>query len=239
MSRTIRLFDLIGILRARKTPVTALDLASELGVSQRSIYRDIETLRTLGAPLDGEAGVGYCLRKGFFLPEFAFSSDELDALVLGLGWVRQRADPALAQSSESALAKVLSARSDGSVTNDGPPALAPAASISERVDPPQAALLRDAIRRHRKVEIRYEDARGAVSDRTIWPIAIVYFDDVRVLAAWCEHRSAFRHFRLDRLHLTTMSEERYPGRRQSLMVRWRQQDRDWRSILTISDTPNG
>ena len=108
--------------------------------------------------------------------------------------------------------------------------------MSERVDPPQVALLRDAIRRQRKVAISYEAAQGSLSDRTIWPIAIVYFDDVRVLAAWCEHRSAFRHFRVDRLHLRTISEERYPGRRQSLMTRWRQQDRDWRSILTVSDT---
>ncbi len=236
MSRTSRLFELISVLRARRTPVTAPYLARELGISQRSIYRDIETLRSLGAPIDGQAGIGYCLREGFFLPEFAFSSDELDALTLGLGWVRQRADPALAQCSESALAKILSARKNGTVTSGEPPALVTAASASERVDPPQAALLRDAIRRQRKVAISYEDAQGSLSDRTIWPIAIVYFDDVRVLAAWCEHRSAFRHFRVDRLHLRTISEERYPGRRQSIVTRWRQQDRDWRSILTVSDT---
>lgn len=104
MSRTRRLFDLINILRARRLPVTALDLATELCVSQRSIYRDIDMLRSLGAPLEGEAGLGFCLRQGFFLPEFAFSPDEMDALVLGLDWVQQRADPVLAQSSKSALA---------------------------------------------------------------------------------------------------------------------------------------
>jgi predicted DNA-binding transcriptional regulator YafY len=169
------------------------------------------------------------LREGFFLPQFAFSPDELDALILGLGWVRQRADPALAQCSESALAKILSARNNGSSMSDEPPALVTAASASGLMDPPQVALLRDAIRRQRKVAISYEDAQGSLSDRTIWPIAIVYFDDVRVLAAWCEHRSAFRHFRVDRLHLRTILEARYPGRRQSIVTRWRQQDRDWRS----------
>jgi predicted DNA-binding transcriptional regulator YafY len=235
MSRTSRLFELINLLRARRTPVTALHLARELGISRRSVYRDIEALRSLGAPLDGQAGIGYCLGEGFFLPEFAFSSDELDALILGLGWVRQRADPALAQGSERALAKILSARNNGPATSGEPPAVT-AASVSERVDPPQVALLRDAIRRQRKVAIGYEDAQGSLSDRTIWPIAIVYFDDVRVLAAWCEHRSAFRHFRVDRVHLRTILEERYPGRRQSLIARWRQQDRDWRSMLTVSDT---
>ena len=236
MSRTNRLFEIINVLRARRTPVTAQHLARELGISQRSVYRDIETLRALGAPIDGQAGVGYCLGEGFFLPEFAFSSDELDALILGLGWVRQRADPALAQGSESALAKILSARRNGQATGEEPPALVTAASTSEINDPPQVALLRDAIRRQLKVAISYEDAHGSLSDRTIWPIAIVYFDDVRVLAAWCESRSAFRHFRVDRLHLRTISEERYPGRRQAIVKQWRQQDRDWRSILTVSDT---
>ncbi|WP_404336943.1 helix-turn-helix transcriptional regulator [Sphingomonas sp. MMS12-HWE2-04] len=236
MLRTNRLFELIAILRARRSPVTAFTLSSELGVSQRSIYRDIETLRTLGASIEGEAGIGYCLREGFFLPQFAFSPDELAALALGLGWVQQRADPALAKSSESALAKILAARSSGH-SIEGAPVLAPAASVSERVDPPQVAALRDAIRRQRKVEIRYEDAQGAASDRVIWPIAIVYFDDVRILAAWCERRSAFRHFRVDRLQVTTVSEERYPGRRQAIIARWQEQDRDWRTLLTVSDTP--
>ena len=92
MSKISRLFEMLGMLRARRRPVTALELAEELGVSERSVYRDVETLRLLGAPLDGQAGVGFVLREGFFLPNFAFSPEELDALVLGLGWVRERAD---------------------------------------------------------------------------------------------------------------------------------------------------
>ena len=239
MSRTSRLFELIGVLRARRMAVTASELADELGVSQRSIYRDIDTLRALGAPIEGQAGVGFALREGFFLPQLAFSPDEMDVLVLGLGWVRERADPALARSSESALAKILSARSQGAATGHEPPALVAAASLSRSADPLQVAVLRDAIRRQRKVAIAYQDAQGASSERTVWPIAIVYFDDTRVLAAWCERRSAFRHFRVDRVQVTAVSEERYPGRRQSLVVQWRQQDRDWRSILTVSGTGAG
>lgn len=235
MSRTGRLFELLGILRARRIPVTALDLADRLGVSERSIYRDIDTLRALGAPIDAQAGIGFCLRDGYFLPEFAFSPDELDAIKLGLSWVQQRADPALAHGSESALAKILSVGKAASATSDEASGLITAAPSSELVDPPHAASLRDAIRRQRKVEISYEDAHGSLSDRTIWPIAIVYFDGVRVLAAWCEQRSAFRHFRIDRLQLTTVLQERYPGRRQSIVKQWHEQDRDWRSLLTVSD----
>ncbi|WP_182083866.1 YafY family protein [Aureimonas sp. ME7] len=235
MARTTRIFELLAVLRARRVPTTALELARELGVSSRSIYRDIETLRAIGAPIDGQAGVGYLLRRGFFLPEFAFSTDELDALALGLGWVQQRADPALAGCGESALAKILAARANGPALGQDPPAIVTAASLSARLDPPQVALLRDAIRRQRKVAIGYEDASGARSERIVWPVIIVYFDDVRVLAAWCELRSAFRHFRVDRLHVKETLQDRYPGRRQSIVTRWQQQDRDWRSLLTVSD----
>lgn len=234
MSRTSRLFEMLGVLRARRRPVTALELAQELGVSERSVYRDVETLRLLGAPLDGQAGVGFVLREGFFLPNFAFTPEEMEALILGLGWVQQRADPALVQSSESALAKILSSRTYRPLTADDTPSLVAATPVSERSDPVQVSPLREAIRQLRKVSIRYEDIAGSVSERVVWPITIVYFDDVRVLAAWCESRSAFRHFRVDRVRAATVLDERYPERRPSLMRRWREQDRDWRSFLTVS-----
>lgn len=234
MSRSSRLFELINILRSHRMPVTADDLARQLGISPRSVYRDIETLRSLGAPVDGQAGIGFRLGGGFFLPEFAFLPEEIDALILGLGWVRQRADPALARNSESALAKILATTGSPSVGLEDLPPFFAAASVSQRIDPPQVAQLRDAVRRQRKVKISYEDARGSISERTVWPIAIVYFDDVRVLAAWCEARAAFRHFRVDRVRLSTMLEDRYPGRRHALVQKWRQQDRDWRALLTIS-----
>lgn len=226
MSRVSRLFELVSVLRSRRLPITAFDLAKTLNVSQRSIYRDIETLRSLGAPVDGQAGIGYALGSGFFLPEFAFSSDELDALTLGLSWVLKRADPALANGAKTALGKILSAAKHDPLPGEEAPNLITAASPPERADPPQAALLRDAIRRKQKVKISYTDNDGKRSQRTIWPIAIVYFDDVRVLAAWCEHRAAFRHFRLDRLQVTVVLQVLYPGSRQLLVRRWRQQDRD-------------
>ncbi len=234
LSRTSRLLELLGTLRARRTPVTATDLARDLEVSQRSIYRDIDTLRSLGAPIEGQAGVGYFLGTGFFLPQLAFSPDELDVLILGLGWVRERADPALARSIESALAKIFSAKDSLAGATQDAPALLAAASPSRDVDSPQAAVLRQAIRGQKKLRINYQDARSAWSERTVWPIAIVYFDDVSVLAAWCERRSAFRHFRTDRISAASVLDDRYPGRRQTLYATWRLQDRDWRSLLTAS-----
>lgn len=203
------------------------------------MYRDVETLRLLGASIDGQAGVGFVLREGFFLPTFAFSPEEMDALILGLKWVQGRADPALAKSSESALAKINSSRTDRPLTADDTPGLFAAASMSTSADSAQVAPLREAIRQLRKVAIRYEDTAGSVSERVVWPIAIVYFDDVRVLAAWCESRSAFRHFRVDRAQKATVLDEHYPVRRSSLMRQWREQDRDWRSFLTVSGGASG
>ncbi|WP_055026826.1 helix-turn-helix transcriptional regulator, partial [Xanthomonas euvesicatoria] len=167
MSRTTRLFELLGLLRAHRRPVSAAALASELGVSQRSVYRDIDTLRALGAPLEGQAGVGYYLKPGFFLPSLAFSQEELDAVMLGLDWVKQRADPALARCGESALAKILSARrhGDGVGTDMAPAAILTAASTSESVDHPQTAVLREAIRRQCKLAIGYVDAHDTPSER--------------------------------------------------------------------------
>lgn len=236
MSRTGRVFEMLGLLRARRTPVTASELAEELRVSRRSVYRDIETLRLLGAPIDGQAGMGFLLREGFFLPPFAFSPEEVDALVLGLGWVRQRADPKMVQSSESALAKIISAGSNGHVSSEELPRQFPAASASERTDPPLVKSVRDATRHQRKMTIEYRNADGTGTTRTIWPIVLVYFDDVRVLAAWCEYKSAFRHFRVDRIQAARILEERYPERRYLLFKRWREQDRDWRSMLPVSGT---
>lgn len=229
------MFELIGELRARRLPVTALELSAELGVSPRSIYRDIETLRSLGAPVEGQAGVEYSLGAGFFLPQLAFTQDELDVLALGLGWVRERGDPDLVRSGESALAKIDAARASGAMPDGTSPALVAAASPSRRAEAEQVAALRHAIRHQRKVAFAYRDAEGVPTERLIWPIANVYFDEVRVLAAWCERRSAFRHFRVDPVEVRAVLEERYPGRRHALFTRSCQQDRDWRSLLTNSD----
>ena len=84
LSRSARLLDLIQALRRRRRPVSAAQLAEELGVSLRTIYRDVETLVAQGAPIQGEAGLGYVLRPGFFLPPLSFGADEVDAIVLGL-----------------------------------------------------------------------------------------------------------------------------------------------------------
>src|SRR2546428_12496807 len=106
MRRADRLFQIIQLLRRRRTATPATHIAERLGVSARTVYRDIRDLVLAGTPIDGEAGVGYRLRPGYDLPPLMFDRDEIQALVLGARIVRQFGDPALARASDSILSKV-------------------------------------------------------------------------------------------------------------------------------------
>lgn len=221
MSRSARLLDLIQALRRHRRPVTAAALAAELDVSERTIYRDVATLAGRGAPIEGAAGLGYVLRPGFLLPPLMFGDDEIEALVLGLRWVAERGDGPLGASAADALAKIAavlppalrdSVEDAGLMAGPGEP-VAPA--------PTDLADLRRAIRAERKLRISYADAEGRRTVRTIWPFALAFFDRVRVVAAWCESRQDFRHFRADRIIDAAPTGERYPRRRRALLAEWR------------------
>jgi predicted DNA-binding transcriptional regulator YafY len=221
VARSERLLELIQALRRHRAPVSGAVLADELGVSLRTIYRDIQTLIGQGATIDGEAGVGYVLRPGFVLPPLMFSDEELEALVLGSRFIAQRADQPLAAAARNAIAKIAavlpedlrdSVDGSGLLAGPGQP-LAP--------DPIDLAAVRAAIRTERKVIIDYTDPKGNETTRTVWPIALGFFDRVRMLVAWCELRQDFRHFRTDRISTLRESRQRYPRRRRALMKEWR------------------
>ncbi len=222
MSRTQRLLDLIQILRRRRYPVTGAALAAELGISLRTLYRDIGTLQEQGAHIDGEPGLGYILRPGFMLPPLMFSEEEIEALVLGSRWVVDRGDARLGSAAQNALAKIaavlpsdLRDALDASTLLVGPgePILAGDLKLP---------VIRQAIRSEHKLDITYRDLKGAESTRTVWPFALGFFDHVRVVVAWCELRQTFRHFRADRISALAISEQRYPRRRQALLTEWRE-----------------
>lgn len=221
MSRSRRLLDLVQALRRHRRPVAGARLAEELGVSLRTIYRDVQSLIEEGADIAGEAGVGYVLRPGFLLPPLMFSDDEVEALALGSRWVAQRADPALAAAAENALAKIKAVLpADLREAVDAAGLLAgPGAPIAP--DGVDLALLRAAIRREHKIRISYRDGAGGLTERVVWPIAIGFFDRVRVLAAWCELRVGYRHFRTDRIGELATTGTRYPKRRRALIREWR------------------
>jgi len=211
-------------LRRHRRPVTARKLAVKLGVSQRTLYRDIATLNAEGAHIAGEAGTGYVLREGFFLPPLAFDDDEIDALVLGLRWVAHNTDEALADAAATVLAKI------SSVLNEPMRAALESdrmlAASDQRV--PRASIdaggLRDCIRQGRKMKIMYRDGRAKPSERTVWPIMLAFYNSVELVVAWCEMRQGFRHFRADRIASAQFLAERYPVRRGVLLAKWRQEE---------------
>ena len=221
MSRTNRLFLLMDALRGHRRPVTASALAERLGVSERTIYRDMQTLAELGAPVEGEAGVGYMMRSGVFLPPLMFNPDELEALVLGARWVRRQGDAGLAAAASNALAKIATATpADLRDTMADTSLWVPI----DRCHPEGNLYVqpaREAIRHQTKLRLCYNDEHGSASERTVWPFALAFFEGRRLLAAWCELRGAIRHFRIDRIAHLTVSDERYPVRRRDLILSWR------------------
>ena len=221
VSRTSRLFLLMDALRAHRRPVTAVRLSGDLSVSTRTIYRDIQTLIELGAPIDGEAGIGYVLRAGFFLPPLMFSEDELEALVLGARWVQQQGDASLARAAGLALSKIATASPKDLRDTVAEAGLwAPAFGAQGQTQTPLQPI-REAIRREHKLKIAYVDEAGTSTERVIWPIALAFMEKARVLAAWCELREGFRHFRADRIGALTPLRLRYPTRRAALVKKWR------------------
>ena len=224
MSRAQRLLDLIQVLRRHRHPVRGATLAEATGVSLRTLYRDIETLKSEGASIDGEAGVGYVLRPGFMLPPLMFSEEEIEALVLGSRWVHQRADRSLADAAANVLAKIgavlpkdlRDALDDsGLLISPGEPIPAGDAELPK---------IRQAIRNERKLGLSYRDKDGVASKRTVWPFAVGFFEKVRVVVAWCELRHDFRHFRTDRIVTLTVTDRRYPRRRQAMLKEWRERE---------------
>ena len=224
MSRAQRLLDLIQVLRRHRHPVSGAALAEATGVSLRTLYRDIETLKAEGAHIDGEAGVGYVLRPGFLLPPLMFSEEEIEALVLGSRWVHQRADTALADAAANVLAKIgaVLPKDLRDTLDDSGLLVAPTEMMS--AGDAELPRIRQAIRRERKIAISYRDREGAASTRTVWPFALAFFEKTRVVVSWCELRQDYRHFRTDRIDQLAVSDKRYPRPRQALLKEWRQRE---------------
>lgn len=224
MTRSERLLHLMDILRRHRHPLSGSYLATELGISLRTLYRDMATLQGQGAEIDGEPGLGYILRPGFTLPPLMFTEEELEALILGSRWVARRTDTPLQKAALNALGKIASIlpphlrnELDSSTLLVGPSDESVLFSV-------KLEDIRQVIRRERKIEILYRDLKEQETKRVVWPFALAFFDRVRVLVAWCEVRQAFRHFRLDRIKELTLLDSKYPRRRQILLKEWREQE---------------
>jgi predicted DNA-binding transcriptional regulator YafY len=208
MRRADRLFQIIQYLRSRRV-TTAKWLAEALEVSERTIYRDIQDLAASGTPIEGEAGVGYVLRKGYNLPPLMFNKDEIAALTLGVRLVKSWADPKLASAAEQVLSKVGAVLPDHRKTDLHEARLfAPLTLISAAVSTTMGCI-RPAIDSQNKLRFNYTRQDGKHSSRTVWPLGLFFWGSVWTLGAWCELRSAFRIFRLDRIHDLQLCSEHY------------------------------
>jgi len=198
MRRADRLFQIIQLLRGRRL-TTAADLARELEISTRTVYRDVQDLLESGVPIEGEAGVGYRLRKGFELPAMTFTVDELQALVLGGRLVEAWADPDLGVAVRGAMKKIESVLPEPLQESMLRTALfGPPGRIAVRAPEPLPRL-RHAISNERWVCLRYTDGDGQQTERTVVPLGLYFWGRQWLLAAYCLLRNDYRSFRVDRV----------------------------------------
>lgn len=211
MRRADRLFLIIHALRGRRTALPARSLADTLGVSLRTIYRDVADLQLSGVPIEGEAGVGYVLRKGSDIPPLMFSADELESLVVGTRFVRAFAGDRLAAGAQAALLKIEAVL---------PPELRERAARTRIYAPvwrdrgrADFAMLIDrlhaAIAANQVLRLDYRDEGGQPSLREVEPLCLAFWGGKWTLGAWCRLRQDFRNFRPDRIHASEATGETF------------------------------
>ena len=207
MRRADRLIKITHFLRQRRRAVTAKQIAEAFEICTRTVYRDIQCLIDAGAPIMGEAGVGYMIDKQYYLPPITFDPDELEAIGLGISMVRQWTDNQFADKADSAFEKiqaVLPASLQGELKQITTYAVPTRLKVPWSVS---FSTLRECIRARRKIHIAYVDESRKETSRTLQPLALFFFNPVWLLAGWCEKREDFRHFRLDRIQSLALSED--------------------------------
>ena len=218
--RSERLLELMQALRRRRAPVSGQVLAEEMGVSLRSVYRDIATLKSMGAAIDGEPGVGFQLRAEHFLPPLMFTDEELEALVLGLRGLIHGPDSDMATTARDASAKIAAVLPRARRSEMHSIGLFVIPHTREAPEDKVLGTLRRALREERQVWLAYRDKAGTVSERTIYPVALGYFDQHQTLVAWCTLRADYRSFRVDGMASVELLEAPLPEPRRTLFHRW-------------------
>ncbi|MFN5997535.1 MAG: helix-turn-helix transcriptional regulator [Paracoccaceae bacterium] len=232
MPKSDRLFRLLSAFRLLPQPVTAARLAEETGVSERTIYRDIQSLRAAGALIDGEAGAGYALTEDPALPPQMFSRLEVEALVLGLAEVTQSGDAMLAKAAVAAQAKIIATLPDR-VQRQAIHAVSRSYRFERRSPaPPHLQLLREAAWDECAVDLSYLDASGHQTARRIWPLGTVFLDrEVQVLA-FCCLRQDFRRFKVAQMADVRLTDESFRPRRVPLLRSFLDQLRGERPVAS-------
>jgi predicted DNA-binding transcriptional regulator YafY len=208
MRKAERLFQIVSLLRGRRQVLTAEFIAENLGVSVRTIYRDIQALSLSGVPIEGEAGVGYRLGNNYNIPPIMFSEQEMSAMILALKMVKGHSDDVLSVGANTALEKIFSVVPEKvRKVADILPYYVPKFA-DYRNETKWHTQLREAAMNNQKVSVHYEDGNGDTSTRVLWPLGLMYWGSSWTLLAHCELRNDYRNFRLDRfLELTPLEEK--------------------------------
>ncbi len=209
MRRADRLFRIVEYLKGRRQVVTGDELAAEMEIGVRTIYRDIADLRTSGVPIVGEAGLGYLLSRDYVVKPLMFDIDELEALSLGAQMVESWGDPDLAHSARRAFEKIAAVLPEALAADANRSAAYACASRDALPLPVDLTALRRAIRSRHWIDIGYTDKFGNETERRIRPLCLVFIAPVWLLAAWCEERQDFREFRIDRITSMTITDKQF------------------------------
>jgi len=209
MRRSDRLFQIVNYLQGRRLAVTAQQIAEELGVCARTVYRDMRDLVLSGVPIRAGAGVGYMIDTEYHLPPLMFDVEEIEALVLGVAVVRSWSDDRMAKVASRALDKIKAALPKKQRDMIYETALFAPSSIQKIPWSVDFSSIRSAIRNKNKLSITYTDEQGVNSERIIRPLAMALFPPVWVVLGWCELRTDFRNFRLDRIERMEVLDEHF------------------------------
>lgn len=220
MRKASRLFEIIQILRLAKRPVTAAQIADQLEVTQRSIYRDIAALQAMQVPIEGERGIGYILRPGFHLPPLMFTVEETEALVLALALLERTGEADMQDAARTIGNKIAASVPRplrDSLSRNSLHAWGTQMPRQTGIDP---ALLRRVIREEEKLDLHYRDEQDRLTRRRIRPLALIYYTQWLTIVAWCDLRQDLRNFRVDRIESAYPAGDYFRGEGDRLRDRW-------------------
>ena len=232
MRKASRLFEIIQILRLAKMPVTAARIADTLEVTSRSIYRDIAELQAMRVPIAGGRGIGYVMRPGYDLPPLMFLIEETEAIVLALALLDRTGDTLLRQAAKRVSEKVAAAMPAPLRSMLAANAIHAWGTIAREPGGIDLANVRSAVREEQKLEIGYRDEFGNKTERTIQPIAMIYYSESTNIVAWCELRRGLRNFRSDRVESSKPSGASFKGDGNRLRREW---IAGWKTKETLTD----
>ncbi|TAT82910.1 helix-turn-helix transcriptional regulator [Rhizobium ruizarguesonis] len=222
MRKADRLFQIIQILRRSSRPVTSSELADELEVARRTVYRDIAHLTAQRVPIEGEAGFGYVLDPRYDMPPLMLTPDEIEAVVLGVQMVARLNDAAMRNAATDVMAKITSVMPQDLLPYIAQPAVGIKPDDAGGDVTRDTRPLRLAIREGRKLELDYRAADGTITSRIVWPVLLGYDDTHSLLIAWCQSKQAFRHFRTERILKVEILGESIGMSRSKLRQQWQQ-----------------